>query len=197
MKLKYVLLLSSLAVLPACSSYTVLRYDTSTTATQLSATMPRTPIRLTYRSEHPNNVRSQGIHNTLNTHPFVMLSNDADVDVIVTFNGIDCHKNWLVMDSPAAIVSGLLLPIVLVANPFANQDTDCDIKLGYSLPRVNGGTQKTMPVYRYNSRQQTQSLLRPLYTSDARTTYQAEHMYDQVVARLLLSIQNDLRGDVW
>lgn len=191
-----------LAILPCCAaialagcSYTIMRHEGGVDYDQLARTMPRAPLRVAYSSAHPGHARSRGILAVLTEHPMLDVVDRADAEVLVNFEAVTCYTHET--GGPLqALLSTVLLPVILVANPFPYSDQDCTIQLTYSVPAVPAAAGGRSFGYRFNVKRQTQALLYPLYTSAAREAYQQEYLDDQVVAKLLLEVETHLRADV-
>lgn len=194
--MKILIVLCCAIVLTGCTT-NILTHEGRVTYADLAKSMPRTPIRIAYSSAYPDNRRSQGIMATLKRHPMVQPAERGAADVIVNFDTVECSENWVIADGPLlAILSPVLVPIMLVGNPFPSADSDCAMKMTYSLTSTPGGSSNKSFGYRYNFKSQNQLLLYPLYSSPAREAYQEEYLYDQVVARFLLEVEKELRADV-
>ena len=162
---------------------------------QLARTMPRAPLRIAYSSAHPGNVRSRGILAVLTHHPMVRIVDRDEAEVLVHFEGIDCYTHEL--GGPGqTLLQTVLLPVILVANPFPYSKEDCTVRLTHSVPALPAASGTSSFGYPFTVKRQTQALLYPLYTSAAREAYQEEYLDDQVVAKLLLDVESRLRADV-
>lgn len=195
MRILYILIIMSMGALSGCS-YTILNYEKGIDAKDLAKTLPRTPIKAAFQSYVPDSFRSKGFEKALKNHPLVIPVPNNQADVVITFKQVNCDESDVFIDSFIGTwTATLMLPIILVANPFPNERLHCEFDIDYRLTNIS----KTARSFRfsYEAIKQNQMLLYPLYSSAKRESYQNEYLYDQSVARLLLAIEQGLREDVW
>lgn len=194
--MKALALIICAGLLTGCS-YRMVSHEGGVTYAQLAEQMPRAPLRVALSSSVEETVRSQGVLDGLRSHPMVREVERADAEVIVDLQEISCYELPVFSDGPLyAVVGTLIMPVILVANPFAGSEYSCFVNLTYSLQTAQPNMGVKQVSYPYTVTHQTQLISYPLITSSEREAYQDEYLHDQVVARLLLDIEQNLRGDI-